>query len=194
MLINSVVLFLRDALPLLLFISILSAIIYLQTNSLRWLVKAIIFGVLGTVALSAFIDRVSEGFDGFGFELLTATIHIFAYISVLLFLRSSSIVLATIAVSLLLSVHGTNLYIYSSGFWSSGGVNVNNALLIGSTLGFGISFSLALLLYYGLSASMMERWSKLPMVVLALTAARQVTEAVYFLIQADWLPTFVVAI
>ncbi|NQZ12278.1 MAG: hypothetical protein HRT35_34430, partial [Algicola sp.] len=49
--------------------------------------------------------------------------------------------------------------------------------------------SLALLLYYGLSASMMERWSKLPMLVLAVAAARQVTEAVYFLIQADWLPT-----
>ena len=155
MLINSVVLFLRDALPMLLFISILSAIIYLKTNSLRWLIKATALGALGTVALSAFIDRVSEAFDGFGFELLTATLHILAYLSVLLFLRFRSIMLATLAVSLLLSVHGTNLYIYSSGFWSS----ANNALLIGSILGFGISFSLALLLYYGLSASMMERWS-----------------------------------
>lgn len=187
MLINSVVLFLRDALPVLLFISILSAVIQRSTGSLSWLLKAALFGVIGIVVLSAFIDQISQWFDGFGFELFTAIIHILAYVAVLLFLRLGSVVPASFAVSLLLSIHGTNLYIYSSGFWSSS--SLNSPLLIGSILGFGISFSLALLLYYGLNSSLLERWPALPLAVLAVSAARQISEAAYFLTQADWLPT-----
>lgn len=191
MLINSVILLLRDALPVLLFISILSAVIDRDTESMTWLYKAVGFGAVGIFIVSNFINPVSELADGFGFELMTATMHLLAYSAAVWFIvarkTEQRILLASIATVLLISIHGTNLNIYFSGFWSD--PNALDALLMGATLGLGISMSLAILMFYTLQSSILEHWPKLPLVVLALAAARQVTEAAYFLIQADWLPT-----
>lgn len=188
MLINSVILFLRDALPVLLFISIMCAIIARETESVAWLTKAVLGGVLGIFVVSLIINPVSELFDGFGFELLTVLIHLLAYVSAVLFIffgKHQRVLVATVATSLLIAIHGTNLFIYFHGFWSM--PNVLDALLVGTTLGLGISVSLAILLYYGLRSTLIDSVPKLPLFVLSLAAARQVTEAVYFLIQADWL-------
>ena len=203
MLINSVILFLRDALPVLLFISILCAILNRPGYSLSWLLPSATIGAVGVIILSANMAQISELNDGFGVELVTASIHLFIYLTLLLFLlqpgqtlqpgksadkfKLQALILATIASSALISINGANLFIYFNGFWSDSGAN--NALLIGSILGFGISLSLSLLLYYGLSSSLINHWAKLPLIMLSFVGARQVTEATYFLIQADWLPT-----
>lgn len=189
MLINSVILFLRDALPVLLLISVLSAIIARQDGSILWLTKAVPAGVVGMLILSMVVNPISEFFDGFGFELFAVLVHVLTYLCAILFILAGKHrreLIATIAVCLLLSIHGTNLFIYFNGFWSAPGGR--DALLVGTSLGLGISLSLAMLLYYGLRSSMIESWPKLPLYMLSLAAARQVSEAVYFLHQADWLP------
>ncbi len=188
MLINAVILFLRDALPVLVLISILAAIIYRHSDSTLWLTKGLALGLLGLIIQASFINPISDWFDGFGFEMITTLSHLLVYCALLGFIlcrNENRMKLAVVIVALLITTSGTNVYIYLNGFWSD--PHALDALLVGTALGLGISLSLAVLLYYALRSELIDSVPQLPMIVLSLAAARQVTEAVYFLIQADWL-------
>lgn len=147
MLINTVVLFLRDTLPIFLLISVLLALPRVSAVNILWRLFALIFIALLTYPK---LGVVSEFYEGAGFELLKTLLFFIAWIG-MCFLASSgtsSSSLLSIGISLLvLGIGLPNSLHFLVYFISELTRNSDSTLLfLGTTIGLGISISIALLL------------------------------------------------
>ena len=147
MLINTVILMLRDALPIALLMSFLLLAFRLQRQTL---VVLLLSTVITTAVLVLLRNSVSDTFDGAGYEWLTVALLLIAYLFALLSLdfrayRSAAIIAAVPVISLHLA--DFMLYLFAFGSHSER----LPGILVGSVLGSGISLSLAMLLVVLLS-------------------------------------------
>ncbi|MBU1439282.1 MAG: hypothetical protein KKF79_18185, partial [Gammaproteobacteria bacterium] len=144
MLINAVVMFLRELLPLLLLLSLL-----LFWRRGQWREFAVIFmltSLVGLLLLTSQFSVISAWLDGQGLELLYAALYILT--SVLLgwamysYRRPrQSLWLAAVSSACLSIIHGANLVLYLWLYQRSPAEN--QSLWLGAALGIGIGLSVA---------------------------------------------------
>ncbi len=198
MLLNSVVIVLREVLEAALLLSVLLASgRFLHTNN-RWVAAALSIGIIGAASYGYFLESVSEWFDGVGQEVCNALLQFgtFALLAAIVFQipgrldnrGNSSRKVATLmaaAVALAITREGAEILVYVSGFWSM--TDFFSAVAIGSVIGACIGFSIGVLIYYLLLAQPIRRAPATSVVLLALIAAGISSQATRLLIQADWI-------
>ena len=81
MLINTVVLFLRDLLPLFIFICYLKATLESQVFTLKYQIISVVFGILVAALLFIIAEPLSECFEGRGSELTKVLLLIIFYLN-----------------------------------------------------------------------------------------------------------------
>ena len=198
MLINSVVIVLREVLEAALMVSVLLAASRLLQITSRWLVVALTLGLVGAAAYGQFLDPISELFEGVGQELFNALLQYaaFAALAIVAFLiarqRSGlggekSILPGMMAMAVALAVirEGSEVLIYVTGF-----VQISNFLSsvgIGSLAGAAIGSSVGVLFYYLLLALPPRRALLISLTLLGLAASGMSAQATGLLIQADWI-------
>ena len=200
MLINTVLVFLKNALPALFFIAVTSSLLSPYSVKFHWKVWAIVVGMILATLLSQSMSFVAGLFDGMGFELLSAAVHLmlFLLLMVQIIYRNPSVttnsdkdhyrMVAYLAgISLVLMLNVGRLLVFLGGY----SVLKENftPVLSGGIIGFGISLSSALILLYILRSNFLQYWIKAPLIAIVFMSARQLSELSLKLIQIDWLPS-----
>jgi high-affinity iron transporter len=199
MLLNSIVIVLREVLEAALLVSILLALARIHGLGTRWLLPVLVIGGTGAVLYGMHMATVSAWFDGVGQELANALLQgsVFALLLRIGFLscaartedarRHAPLTRAmALAVALASVREGSEIHLYLSGFLSQPGHSAGVAL--GAVLGAGIGFSIGALFYYFLLALAQPHAIRLAAALLALIGAGMAMQATSALIQADWLP------
>lgn len=184
MLINTVVLFLRELMPVMLLISML--LVWQRPQWQRLVVSITAPAVLGLGLLANQYSWISLWADGAGLELVYAMLYLAipVLLGLALVLVPYQVYIAGLAGAALFIINGSNLVLYF--FVYQREASATPALMLGSALGIGIGVSVAVLLYYSLDELLRFRRRYFYGVV-ALLAARQSSEATQILIQSDWL-------
>jgi len=198
MLVNSVVIVLREVLEAALMVSVLLAVSRLLRLGTRWLVYALVLGGIGAAAYGRLINPISELFDGVGQELVNAGLQyaVFAALAVTAFLTArqrgkpcanDSMLPTFMAISVALAItrEGSEILIYVSGFVQMS--DVLSSVALGSLAGAAIGFSVGVLFYYLLLAMAPRHALALSLVLLGLAASGMSAQATGLLIQADWI-------
>ncbi len=159
MLINTVLLFLQNGLP----ISIITALLLLRFSSknikkttLKWIFLNVTVVIILASILSCFLENISQTFNNKGVELFTCFGIVLVYLSsVGLFVLKSSNKNTLIKISLALIIffiiscfNGAHFIIYFTSYWSK--VQPIQPMLIGLVLGGGICLSIAIIFYFSL--------------------------------------------
>jgi high-affinity iron transporter len=197
-LLNSVIIILREVLEAALLISVLLVLTQSLDKSFRWVAWALLAGLIGATVYGISIDVISEWFDGVGQEVVNALLQvgIFSLIAVTmvllprqLYARESGGLLAVmmiLMVALVLTREGAEIMIYLSGFLR--GSDQLSSVLLGAAIGASIGISAGVLFYYLLRNRSERRTIGISVVVLMLVGSGMASQAAQLLIQADWLP------
>ena len=154
MLINTVLMFLRELLPLCLLLATL-----LVWHRSVWRSFALYFALpslLMLTLISLQMVWISEQLDGFGLELLYSFLYLSCFVLLCMAALKSKFALwsSAFASACLFSISGSNLLLY---IWlPTQGDNTPADLLLGSALGVGIGVSIAVLWYYLLTE--LKQW------------------------------------
>ena len=192
MLINTFILFLRDALPI--FVLVVYLYVHLPATKL-WLLLCVLVGALLSLIYINQIHLIGHWFDGKGIELSLWICQIFVYLLALVLgyglnqNRTSNkqylYWAAGIMVSLTLVCKGINFILYFDGYLNQS--NAIQSMLLGTFLGLGICLSLAILLY--LTAKWLKQqfgpWSTWLLVHIYVTG--QLVNALPLLVQVDFI-------
>lgn len=198
MLLNSVVIVLREVLEAALMISVLLGSTRFFGVGNRWVFTALAAGTAGAVTYAYFLEPVSDLFSGVGQEVCNATLQFstFALLLAIMFhiprgscytrlSRAAVLCLMTSAAALAITREGAEILVYVSGFWSMN--DFFSAIAIGSFIGAGIGSSIGILIYYALLALPVGRSLPLIVVLLFFISAGMSSQAVRLLLQADWI-------
>lgn len=194
MLINTVILFLRDALPLALIIAmLLSLTIKLQIHT-RWLYTAILISFFTTISLISYIDVIAQLFDSRGLELMFSMIYGLIYILILMNLWSIHFkenkhyaLYCAVAIFVLVATqNGADFLVYITGYWRQ--IGAVPSLFVGVALGIGICISIGILLYFITVLSDDNVYPASSSLLLLLFGAGQINHASNQLLQIDVLP------
>lgn len=198
MLLNSVVIVLREVLEAALLLSVLLACARSFSTSNRWTVPALVFGGLGAVAYAYFLEPVSELFDGVGQDICNALLQFtaFALLTMIAFYiprwlrdpqthQSTLKTLMISVVAIAMAREGSEILVYVSGFWSIS--DIFSAVIVGSLVGACIGLSVGILVYFLLLALPSGRAVPIYVVLVILIAAGMSTQATRLLMQADWI-------
>lgn len=200
MLINSVILVLREVLEASLLVSLLLALTQIQKMSARWIVPALGLGfvVAGVYALA--IGAVSQWFDGTGQEIANALMQYTIYLLILSIITTvvwvvyidahpkrflPGLMIATVALAI--AREGSEIFIYLSGFKALPDVLDN--VIFGSLIGASIGCSIGALFYYLVVERNQKVVRLLSLTLLALVAAGMTSQATQLMMQADLLPS-----
>lgn len=185
MLINTVLVYIRELLPVLL---LLATLLRLLQCCRRWLLHCAVFTLLMLIFLPPGLGDITQLADGNGLELLFVTAHLttLAALVLLCAYRQPHNYVAAVAVSAQMLLCGINLLLY--GLTNIGAENSTESFWLGAVLGGGIGLSIAVIWYQLLAE--LQRFSQLVLgLMLALIAARQGIETITLLGQIDWLPS-----
>ncbi len=195
MLLNAVILILREVLEAAMIVSIFLALVRQYQIPMRSLWWMPIFSLVGLVAYVGNIELITDALDGVGQEILNATLQFIIYllilfISVLLFVpkwRQHVGGLMFFALTIAIIREGSEVALYLQGFILSptGFLPV----LMGSLIGLGIGVSVGVLIYYFLVSQNKTYFPIFSFTLLFLTAGGMIMQATQLLIQADWLPS-----
>lgn len=194
MLINTVILLLRDGLPIVFMLVLLLSSMKNAHYSYQWLIKAVSIAMLVTASLLIFIDTIAHWYDGMGIELLFSIgfIGVYFLIVVHLFAKPNTTPLWLKPASamgifvLVVSVNTINFLVYLTGFWSQ--TELLASILIGMLLGVGICVSVGILLYFILQLNQQKVQFGINNILLLLFGCGQLTQAIHLLLQMDLLP------
>lgn len=186
MLINTVILFIRDTLPIFLLIALLRPILS-QTRNALFLTVLII--LILTAVIYARLDSIHQWGDGVGFELLKIACTGLSWIALCLLLIMthvsgwSRIALHFVLLAGVVIPSSLHFVIYSTAYWSA--QTQWFGLLTGTVIGLGISLSIATLLNLLLSLLAHHR---LRLMLLFTFFAGQAAGITVMLEQIDYLP------
>ncbi len=200
MLLNSVIIVLREVLEATLLLSVfLATAVFLKLGK-SWAVVALSIGTLGAIAYGLLLEPVSDLFDGVGQEIVNAFLQFGAFVCLaaaayFVGRRTANphtqfsilTVMMAAAVSLAITREGSEILVYVSGFWNVS--DVFSAVGAGSLIGASIGFSVGVLIYYLLVAQPPTRALPVSVILLLLIAAGMASQATRLLIQADWIST-----
>lgn len=189
MLINSVILLLRDALPVFILIGVYLS---LPMPVRRELLIALLIGLLLVVLTYSNMSWLSERAQGAGYELFKTALILINYLIVAaLFVNFHRFTVVTRQRLLMLSLicvvvaNLSNFLVYFAGFWSQ--ENSSLAMSLGTIMGLGINLSVATLAYLGLS---MLRKTSLKLLFLLIFTAGQTAHISALLQQIDWISSY----
>lgn len=198
MLVNSVIIVLREVLEAALMISILLALSQRAGLGRQWLLAAFLLGAPVAVGYASFLAQISDLFDGVGQELTNAAMQYGVFLSLVLVVllvargrggptRESTVLPIALASSVALAVaqEGAEIYVYVSGFMQMD--EFVSSVTIGSLAGAAIGFSVGVLFYYLLLALPGRRALTISLILLGLVGASMCIQATSLLIQADWI-------
>lgn len=197
MLLNSVVIVIREALEAALMISILLALSRLLDIRIRWIASALALGLLGAIAYGYSLPVISDLFDGVGQEVVNAALQylVFALLVYCLYRIADNrhatgdehgglSVIMAVAVVLAIAREGSEILVFLSGFLQS--TEFLASVAIGSAIGAIIGISVGVLFYYLLVALPTSRSLPAAAILLSLVGAGMCAQATRLLIQADW--------
>ncbi len=198
MILSSVIIVLGEVLEVTILTSLFLALSFRFKVSRHWILYATVTGSAGAIIYALSFDTVSQWLDGFGQEVINASIQMGIYTCLLLFntliytanqhqkITKHLPWVMTLGVSLAITREVSEIFLYLSGFFSSDLLIM--PVITGSILGAGIGLSLGILVYYAFihlsdKASLYTGYC-----LLLFVAAGMVLQAVRLLIQIDWLP------
>ncbi|MFT6898324.1 MAG: high-affinity iron transporter [Paraglaciecola sp.] len=187
MLINTVILFLRDALPVFVLMAFLLAF---WQHCGRSITIGCAVGLVVTTLIVLERSTVSQYFEGAGYELLKCLTLITAFCLSAVILSTSNIVerhcpklVITLLVAFTFIPHSADFSVFLVGFSSQ--KDALTPILLGTFLGGGICASVAVLLNLLLTSLKQKRLSQL---MFAIFAAGQISNCPLLLQQIDWIP------
>lgn len=198
MLLNSVVIVLREVLEAALMLSVMLAASRHLGIQARWVVIALALGLFGAAGYGYSMGFVSNLFDGVGQEVFNALLQyiLFFALAIIIFLFASCnadskhhgvilpVLMAT-AMTVAITREGSEILVYLSGFLQLR--EFVSSVGVGSFIGACIGISVGVLLYYLLLSQPARRAIPIAAILLSLTGAGMVLQATGLLIQADWI-------
>jgi high-affinity iron transporter len=195
-LLNAVIIILREVLEASLIIGVLLAFSQMLGKSRIWIAYAIILGLLGSSLYAMNIAVVSQWLDGVGQEVINANMHFLIYLNLVMFLvlamRPQSIwtqkwITVTMVLGVMLAIvrEGSEIMLYLHGFFSI--PNLLPTVLLGGVIGGSIGISVGVLFYYILVNIQTKNGLRLGYVITILIAGGMILQMTQLLIQADWL-------
>lgn len=195
MLLNSVVIVLRETLEAALIISILLALSRILDIRLRWVAVALVCGMLAAALYGFSLSMISDLFDGVGQEVFNAVLQFLVFAMLIFCLYRLGLdgqaagpalpIVMAAAVTLAIAREGSEILVYVSGFLVSS--EFLAAVAIGSAAGAIIGISVGILFYYVLLALSPRRALPTASILLGLVGTGMCAQATRLLIQADWL-------
>ena len=198
MLINSVIIILREVLEAVLMLSVLMAVSRVFGLGIRWAAFAIGLGIVGASLYAASMQSVSEWLDGVGQEVVDASLQLLTFAAlcgcVFLLVRAwgrrgqsadTLVRLMTAATAIAITREGAEIFVFVSGFLGS--EFFLTGVASGSLIGAAIGCSIGALFYYLLLEQPQRRLLPLTSVLLVLIGCGMSAQAVRLLIQADFL-------
>lgn len=198
---SALIIILREVLEAMLIISLLLAASTNLEIHRRWVVAAIISGMVGAGIYALFFNPISDAFEGVGQEITNAATLFIISISLAMIcfiiidhikagLRVIPVYAGIIAlfgsIGLAITREGAEIYIYFSGYVVS--PEPLQPVLIGGVLGAGIGFSVGALIYYSLKTLGRTASLLISCIVLVPVGAGMVSQGITYLMQADKLP------
>ncbi|TGD75139.1 hypothetical protein E4634_03795 [Mangrovimicrobium sediminis] len=197
MLINSVVLVLREVLEAALLLSVMLALSLNLRCSMRWLALCLPLAVLGIGLFAVFLDSITDALEGTGQELLTAGLQLAAFAACLLVIclgervragaRQSPLLALGFSIAVICAMvrEGAEIYLYVTAFAAS--PDQRTAVYVGAVIGAGIGVSLGVLAYGGLRAMSARAAYVLCLCLVAVIGAGLVVQSSQLLEQIDWI-------
>ncbi|MBL1320888.1 MAG: FTR1 family protein [Methylophaga sp.] len=191
MLINSVILILREVLEAALIVSVFLALSQKLQLSKRWLMPALLFGFATAAIYALNIQVISQAFEGVGQEIVNASLQVVIFGCIALFVffiknaqnhkRIAFIMMC--CVSMAVTREGAEIIIYIQGLIAI--PELRSPVLIGSIIGAGIGISAGVFFYYLIASLSFKNGLRLGLFLLILIAGGMIMQASQLLIQAD---------
>ncbi len=191
MLINSVIIILREVFEAALIVSVLLVLCQKLQLPRRYFLSSLGLGGVLSIFYARHIASISMFFDGVGQEILNACMHLMTFICLLFLIFSMGrrpyykITVWAIAgcLSATLVGEGSEIIIYIQGF--IGNEQLLETVLAGSFIGAGVGFSVGVFMYYLMINLRPRKGVAVSLVALVLISASMTTQAFQLLIQAD---------
>lgn len=200
MLVNAVIIILREVLEAALLVSIMLSLSHYFKIPLGWLKYSLGLGLGSAFLYANNIETISALFEGVGQEVLNASMQILIYILLAGFsiyiirqrslsARSLKVISWIMGISISLSMvrEFSEILIYLQVFSSNS--QQFSSVMIGSFLGVGIGLSIGTIFYHLLNYLRDKGFFNSTIIVLSFIAAGMLSQATQLLIQADWLPS-----
>lgn len=195
MLLNAVIIILREVIEASLIISLFLAFSQIFNNYRAWLLKALFLGVISAAIYAVNIGVVSQWFDGVGQEVINAGIQIIIYLVLLIFLITAMrpqsqfnnrLLTAMMMTGVIFATvrEGSEIIIYIHGFVTV--PELFQSVLLGSAIGAGIGISLGVCIYYILINMPINISIRVGYVLTVLLAGSMISQTIQQLTQADW--------
>ncbi|MDO7597039.1 MAG: FTR1 family protein [Pseudomonadota bacterium] len=195
MLLNAVIIILREVIEASLIISLFLAFSQIFNNSRVWLLTGLFLGVISAAIYAVNIGVVSQWFDGVGQEVINAGIQIIIYLVLLTFLiiamrpdspLNKSLLTAMMMIGVIFATvrEGSEIIIYIHGFVTV--PELFQSVLLGSAIGAGIGISIGVCIYYILLNMPINISIRAGYVLTVLLAGSMISQTVQQLTQADW--------
>lgn len=197
MLLNSVILVLREVLEAAILVTALLALARIIQLGFGWLWPALLASVAGVTGLAAALGALTDMLDGTGQEVVNAALQIGVFVVVCAVIvdtreradgrRHSALTgaLMALAVALAVTREGSEVLLYVRGFAAVD--SYRQAVLLGSALGAGIGLSAGTLCYWALVTRPARVAYPLCLGSLCLLGAGMVMQGAMLLEQAGWL-------
>ncbi|WP_111977663.1 hypothetical protein [Algibacillus agarilyticus] len=198
MLINTVILFLRDLLPIFIILSFYLnhtethiPINPILSRQYKNLVITLLVGCLCAILIANTAPVISQWNEGAGIEWLYSSGYGFTYLSLLYYCCVPSMPIKQqwalrFMLFILMAISGANFIIYFQGFWSEFGAI--QAIVIGMILGIGICLSVAILLYFFLRYCELNQYRPSIHALFIIFIVGQVSQIINLLNQVNSLP------
>jgi len=194
MLINTVLLFLHNALPVFIITSLLLryfSVNNIELNNRKWLLFCVFLTIMASFFLSSNLESLSQEFSGKGSELFLSVGAILVYLSIITLIILSNIhhcvavkkCLAFITFFIISSINGAHFIIYLLHYWTQ--AQQEETIVVGIILGGGICLSITILFYFLLRYMDKNIYSKISGYFLLFFALGQLMQAIVFLQQVD---------
>lgn len=195
MLIDIIILVLRETLEAGVILSLLLCISNQYKLGYRWFFCALLIGVILASVYAANFRLVGEWFDYAGQEVINASMQFIIYACLLIIgfvlifsnpksFRQSKLILG-IAIALAITRELAEMFIFYAGFFQSDGDLVK--VFAGSFIGMMIGLSFGVLCYYAINIWNRSTSKIIQIIFLTLIAAGMSVQATQLLIQIDWL-------
>jgi high-affinity iron transporter len=195
MLLDIIVIVLRETLEASILIAVLLSVSLIRGIKFSWLPMALCAGLVGAVVYGSSLGTISEWFEYAGQEVVSASLQFGVYLLICILIslhwQSAPISkglmrgLMSAIVGTVLIREGGELYIFYGGFLQGEGMLLS--ALTSGFVGLAVGLSVGAIVYYALVARTASKAKLLQVMVLALVAAGMVLQATQLLMQVDWL-------
>ncbi|MFP5414253.1 MAG: hypothetical protein ACLGG1_04445 [Gammaproteobacteria bacterium] len=201
MLIDSVIIVVRETIEAAFLVSILLAVTNVLRLSATGFRFAALLGLCSAVLFSLLLPRVFDWFGGVGYELANVGVQLLTYLAILAILailgllrfgppspRTQAALRGFMAAALVLAMtrEGAEILLYFGSLSALEGATSD--ALTGAVIGIGVGFSAGTLFYYLQLTQRPPAALATGAVLLALIGSGMCAQATLLLIQADWLP------